>query len=181
MLVGSTCFGFYCRSAAAATVQGTLSEAGVVWVSDGSKPAPSTDQTTLRQTSRTFVPNLLVVPAGSSVLFPNDDDYIHSVYSLQGPDYFDIGFYSKGPGKLVTFPRPGVNQIACHIHASMHAVIVVVDGPFAQIKSSGESFTLTDVRPGLHAIHVWTLAGGERTGPLRVGSAEARVVLNRPL
>src|SRR5579863_7145360 len=164
----------------AATVQGTLAEPGVVWVSDGSNPAPSTNQNVLRQTNRTFVPDILVAPAGSSVLFPNDDDYIHSVYSSQGPDYFDIGFYSKGPGKLVTFPRSGVNQIACHIHASMHAV-VVVDGPFAQTKSSGESFTLTDVRPGQHAIHVWTLAGGERTGPLRVGSAQARVVLNSPL
>jgi plastocyanin len=165
----------------AATVQGTLSEPGVVWISDGSKPASSSDQATLRQTSRTFVPAVLVVPAGSSVLFPNDDDYLHSVYSAQGPDYFDIGFYSKGPGKLVTFPRPGVNAIACHIHASMHAVIVVADGPFAATTTGNETFTLIDVRPGAHALHVWSPSGGERTGPIKIESAGARIVLQRPL
>jgi plastocyanin len=170
-----------CAPAYAGTVQGTLTEPGVVWISDGSKPVPGTDQETLRQSNRTFIPALLVVPAGASVIFPNDDNFLHSVYSAQGPDYFDIGFYSKGPGKVVTFPTPGVNEIACHIHASMHAVIVVVDGPFAQTASPGETFTLTGVRPGLHAIHVWSPTGGERTGPIRIGGAAARMVLNRPL
>jgi plastocyanin len=167
--------------AEAATVQGTLAEPGVVWISDGSAPSSNAEQLAMRQVNRAFVPDVLVVPVGASVLFPNDDSFIHSVYSSQGPDYFDIGFYSKGPGKLVTFPRAGVNQIACHIHASMHAVVIVVDGPYAQTKSNGESFTLTDVRPGQHAIHIWTPGGGEKTGPVRIGSAQSRVVLNRPL
>lgn len=163
-------------AASAATVEGELASAGVVWISDGSQPAVS-EQPAMRQAGRAFIPPLLVVAAGANVLFPNDDAFLHSVYSVSGPDPFDIGFYTKGPGKVVSFPRQGVVIVGCHIHASMHATIVVVDGPWAQTSANGESFTLSGVRAGAHALHVWSPDGGERTSPIRIRTGEARVVL----
>jgi plastocyanin len=166
--------------AQAATVEGRLDDPGVVWISDGSAPAPS-DQPAMHQLNHAFLPALMVVTAGSNVLFPNDDAYLHSVYSVSGPDPFDIGFYTKGPGKLVSFPRAGAVIVGCHIHPSMHATIIIVNGPWAQTSAGGESFRLENVRPGAHALHVWTPEGGERTSPIRIGSVEARLVLNRAL
>jgi hypothetical protein len=117
---------------------------------------------------KTFVPDLLVVTVGTAVRFPNDDDFFHSIYSELGPDPFDIGFYDTGPGKYVLFEHPGVVAVRCHIHGSMHATIIVVDGPWAQTHTPGETYTLVNVRPGRHLLHSWSPTNG---------SAETNVTL----
>ncbi len=150
-------------AASAATYSGTLATAGVAWISDESKPAPSSDIPEMRNTMKTFVPDVLVITAGSTVRFPNDDPFFHSIYSDNGPDDFDIGFYDNGPGKTVSFPKPGVVNVRCHIHGRMHATIIVVDGPWAQTHGPSETFTLPNVRPGSHVVHTWTPESGERT------------------
>jgi hypothetical protein len=166
--------------ASAATVRGTLALPGVVWVSDGSAPVPGPEQL-MRQHDKTFVPDLVVVSVGGSVRFPNDDNFYHSVYSASDDDPFDIGFYDTGPGKLVTFATAGVDQITCHIHAIMHATVVVVDGPWARTMGNGQGFILNNVRPGKHDLHVWSLDGGERKMPLDVPNAAARVILTHAM
>lgn len=166
--------------ASAATIQGKVTSAGVVWVSDGSKLPPGPDQI-MGQTNKTFVPDFLVVNAGGSVRFPNNDNFYHSVYSASTADPFDIGFYDTGPGKLVSFPHAGTNAITCHIHVFMHGTIVVVDGPSARTTSDGAAFTLENVRPGNFTLHVWTPAGGEHAETVRVAGAKTRVVLDHAL
>jgi plastocyanin len=151
----------------AADVSGTLPDPGIVWVSDGSHPA-AMPEATMRNTHKSFQPDLLVITPGTNVRFPNDDDFFHSIYSDSTPDPFDIGFYDNGPGKLVPFARPGVNAIRCHIHGSMHGTIIVVDGPWAQTSTPNEKYVLHDVRPGEHVLHIWTLEGGEKTSKIKV-------------
>lgn len=151
----------------AASYSGSLAQPGVVWISDDSKPAPL-PESEMRNTRKSFVPDLLVITAGSSVRFPNDDSFFHSVYSENGPDSFDIGFYDNGPGKLVAFPKPGVVLLRCHIHGTMHATIVVVDGPWAQTHAADEKYTLTNVRTGSHILHTWSADGGEQTRSVNV-------------
>ncbi len=122
----------------------------------------------MRNEHKSFVPDLIVITAGSSIRFPNDDAFYHSIYSAGGPDPFDIGFYDTGPGKTVTFAKPGVVAVRCHVHGIMHGTIVVVDGPWAQTRAADEKFTLTDVRPGTHVLHEWTPDGGEKTSTVTV-------------
>src|ERR1700694_5445449 len=93
--------------AAAATVTGQLAEPGIAWVSQGQR-GKATDEQSMRNTHKAFVPDFLAIAAGSSVRFPNDDSFFHSIYSESDPDPFDIGFYDTGPGKVVTFEKPGV-------------------------------------------------------------------------
>lgn len=145
--------------AAAATVRGQTA-ATVVWIS-APKAAPKPVEGVLTNRDRTFVPPLLVIPAGSTVRFPNDDPFYHSIYSTSPADPFDIGFYGTGPGKVVPFPNPGIIDVHCHVHASMHATIVVVDGPYAL--AAGGKFELDGVPPGKHTLHEWDLQNGERT------------------
>jgi plastocyanin len=179
LLFAITLLAFAAERASAATISGKLASAGVVWVSDGSKLPPGPDQV-MGQTNKTFVPDFLIVNVGGSVRFANNDNFYHSVYSASEADPFDIGFYDTGPGKLVTFARAGVNAITCHIHAFMHGTIVVVDGPWARTTADGAAFTLVNVRPGTHVLHVWS-ATGERTEPVRVAGAAARVALDHAL
>lgn len=154
-------------AAGAATYSDVLPEPGVAWIS-GAPAAVATDRPAMRQTARTFVPDLLVVPVGSSVTFPNDDAFYHSVYSVSPGNAFDLGLYDTGPGKAVTFAVPGVVDIRCHVHGSMHATIVVVDGPVARTTQPGERFRIDGVAPGRRTLHVWTPEGGESSRPVVV-------------
>jgi plastocyanin len=148
--------------AAAATYRGTLASPGVAWISDGSRPAAVSAEFAMTNKNKSFQPNLLVIPAGSNVRFPNEDPFFHSIYSDSAPDPFDIGFYDTGPGKLVSFANPGVVAVRCHIHGSMHGTIVVVDGPYAVTDKPGEAYEIENVRPGRHVLHTWTPDDGEK-------------------
>src|SRR3954468_1072696 len=50
----------------------------------------------LVQKDKMFSPHLLVVPAGSSVEFPNLDPFFHNVFSLFNGKRFDLGLYESG-------------------------------------------------------------------------------------
>ena len=139
--------------AGAATVRGVAAVPSVVWVT-GQSPAPTTDSE-IRQTAKTFNPAALIVPVGSSVKFPNDDGFYHSVYSISPSNPFDLGLYDNGPGKSVVFANSGVVDVRCHIHGSMHATIVVVDGPYVVTTHADEPYRL-NVSRGPHVLHVWT-------------------------
>ncbi len=158
-------------SASAATIRGAT-DAAALWVSaPGAVPAPTTVE--MRNSHRTFIPPFVIIAEGSSVRFPNDDPFYHSIYSASKADPFDIGYYGPGPGKSVAFPNPGIDQVHCHIHASMHAVIVVADGPFAQ--SSGGRYEIDGVPAGTFVLHAWDPTHGERSMTVVVPAANATV------
>jgi plastocyanin len=153
--------------ASAANVVGHLRSPGVVWIDDGSKVQPIS--ATMRNVEKSFIPEIVIVPVGSSITFPNDDPFFHNIYSTGGADTFDLGFYDMGPGKTEVLSKAGVLDVGCHIHKQMHAVIVVVDGPYTQ--TDDFAFKLADVRPGKHALHAWSVGYGERTVEVVVPSS----------
>jgi len=140
-------------AASAATYHGTAAQPSVVWIT-GPGPQPVADAE-IRQTQKTFTPALLVVPTGTSVKFPNDDAFYHSVYNVSPANPFDLGLYDTGPGKSVTFSNSGVAEVRCHVHGSMHATIVVVDGSYVVTTRPNESYSIAAPR-GSHVMHVWT-------------------------
>jgi plastocyanin len=143
----------------AANVVGHLRSPGVVWIDDGSRLQPVS--ATMRNVQKSFIPEIVIVPVGSSITFPNDDPFFHNIYSTGGADTFDLGFYDMGPGKTEVLSKAGVLDVGCHIHKQMHAVIVVVDGPYTQ--TDDFAFKLADVRPGKHELHAWSVGYGERS------------------
>ena len=174
LFVVALALGALCGSASAATLVGATS-ATVVWVSVANY-VPSTATYEMRNRDKSFLPPFLVIPAGASVRFPNDDAFYHSIYSSSPADPFDIGYYDNGPGKVVPFPKPGVIIVKCHIHAFMMSIIIVTDGP-----SSGTAYgtyRLDDVPPGAHVIHMWSQTHGESTQRIRVPATHGIVTLN---
>ena len=63
-------------------------------------PVPGVPQTssmlTMEQSDTSFVPSLLVVGVGSTVLFPNGDPFFHNVFSYSSAKRFDLGRYPRG-------------------------------------------------------------------------------------
>src|SRR5580704_1837619 len=66
--------------------------------------APERDK--LTQKNRHFDPEIIVVPVGSTVSFPNEDPIFHNVFSLSKVRSFDLGYYPAGETRSVRFDRP---------------------------------------------------------------------------
>ena len=81
---------------------------------------------TLTQKDKQFNPHILVIPAGSSVDFPNLDPFFHNVFSLFNGKRFDLGLYEAHTQRTVHFDRDGISYIFCNIHPEMGAVIVTL-------------------------------------------------------
>jgi plastocyanin len=114
----------------------------------------------MQQLNRRFSPDLLVVPVGGSVSFPNMDPIFHNVFSLSKPKTFDLGSYDKGESRSVTFSKPGVVYVYCRLHPNMEATIVVTPNRwYARSDPSGQ-FRIPDVPPGRYTIVAWHKAAG---------------------
>jgi plastocyanin len=114
----------------------------------------------LEQKHRRFVPDTLVIPAGSAVSFPNLDPIFHNVFSLSKPKSFDLGNYPKDHTRTVTFPKPGIVFVNCHLHPNMSAVIVVTPNRWSTRPDAAGRFVLDDVPPGAYTIVAWHKVAG---------------------
>jgi plastocyanin len=140
----------------------------VVWLDTRRPVQPVTAEITTSEKS--FSPHVLVVPAGSTVSFPNHDPFNHNVFSLSEEQPFDLGLYGRGQTRSVRFTRAGIIRVYCNVHAQMSALIVVRDGPyFAQPEGDG-SFALPPVPAGRYLLHAWHERAGELTQSLDVPS-----------
>ena len=114
----------------------------------------------MEQQNRRFSPDLVVIPAGSSVSFPNFDPIFHNVFSLSKPKSFDLGNYPKGQTRMVTFPKPGLVAVYCHLHPNMAGTILVTPNQWGVRVEAGGQYTLPDVPPGKYTVVAWHKTGG---------------------
>jgi plastocyanin len=75
----------------------------VVWLDTRRPVQPVTAEITTSEKS--FSPHVLVVPAGSTVSFPNHDPFNHNVFSLSEEQPFDLGLYGNKYGQ--PYPQEG--------------------------------------------------------------------------
>jgi plastocyanin len=130
----------------------------------------------LRQKNKSFIPRVLGVPVQSLIEFPNDDLIFHNVFSLSGPEPFDLGLYRNGESPSRTFAQPGLYRVFCNIHSHMSALILVVPTPHVVLAGSDGRFVL-DLPPGRYRL----TALSERASPVSVevvAEAGAAVVPN---
>jgi plastocyanin len=107
------------------------------------------------QRNKMFEPRLLVVPAGSIVEFPNNDPWLHNVFSISRSRQFDLGLYEAGVLRKVRFGRAGVSYLFCSIHPEMMAVVVTVDSTYFGVSDKGGRIDIDNVPPGQYLLHVW--------------------------
>jgi plastocyanin len=106
------------------------------------------------QVDRTFVPDLLVIPVGSTVEFPNSDAVSHQIYSFSSAKHFQLPLYRGKPYPPVHFDQSGVITLGCNIHDEMLAYLLVTDAPyFGRTDSTGR--WSTDLPRGRYQVTVW--------------------------
>ena len=118
-------------------------------------PASARRHYRMLQHNKTFEPELLVVPLGSIVDFPNLDPWFHNVFSLYQGKRFDLGLYQAGAEKEVVFDRPGPSFLFCNIHPQMTAVILTVNSDLFGISDKSGRLLIRQVPAGRYRMHVW--------------------------
>jgi plastocyanin len=106
------------------------------------------------QVHRAFVPDLLVLPAGSTVEFPNSDSVSHQIYSFSAAKRFQLPLYRGKPYPPVHFEHTGVVTLGCNIHDSMLAYVVVTDAPYFGRTDATGSWSV-ELPRGTYRVSVW--------------------------
>jgi plastocyanin len=114
----------------------------------------------VQQVDRRFVPDLVVVPAGSTVSFPNMDPIFHNIYSLSKTKSFDLGSYDKGQTKTVAFSRPGIVDVYCRLHPNMAATVVVTPNRWYARPDRTGHYQIPNVPPGRYTVVAWHKTAG---------------------
>jgi plastocyanin len=141
----------------------------VVYIVGYSEPGAGQATAQIAQKGRKFVPDLVAVTVGESVSFPNQDSFLHNVFSQSSARKFDLGSFKKGDTKEKDFTTAGVIDVYCNIHPEMAATILVLPNKRHTRTKPDGTFVIDGVKPG-----TWTVfAYGRRA--LKPASARVTV------
>jgi plastocyanin len=118
---------------------------------------------TLTQKDKTFRPHILAVQTGSTVEFPNEDTIFHNVFSLSGPQPFDLGLYRAGASRSKAFAQAGEYRVFCNIHPQMTALILVVATPYV-VRPGPDGRYALDLPPGRYRLTAVSQRAAPATG-----------------
>jgi plastocyanin len=107
------------------------------------------------QKGEEFVPYVLPIQAGTTVLFPNKDNIRHHVYSLFPPKKFELMLYKGTPPAPILFDRPGVVVLGCNIHDWMIAYIFVLETPYFAKSGEDGKVEIQNLPQGAYEVRVW--------------------------
>jgi len=116
-----------------------------------------------------FLPHVLPVPVGSTIVFPNNDQVDHNVFSMSRTKKFNLGSYKPGESKTIVFDKPGIVELRCDVHAEMAAYILVLKNPYFAVTDKKGNYRIPDtaylqqaglkdlpeLAPGKYAIKTW--------------------------
>lgn len=116
--------------------------------------ARSPEPAEMGQAGRQFVPQVLVVPVGTPVSFPNRDTVRHHVYSFSPAKKFELKLYIGTPANPVVFDQAGIVVLGCNIHDQMVGWIVVVDTPY-YARTGPDGRAVLEAPPGSYRLRSW--------------------------
>src|SRR5688572_4930511 len=179
LIVTGVCIALFSTELSAAVVTGKvmfLTKRGqrpvvnetLVWLeATGRAPKRPASAFTMTTRSKTFLPHILAVPAGSTINFPNEDPIAHNLFSLTPGNAFDLGLYRRGVGKNHKFETPGAVNVYCNVHPNMSAVVHVMSTPWYGFADANGNYSF-DVPPGKYRVTAWNEQGGSATSEIQV-------------
>jgi plastocyanin len=127
----------------------------VYFLPKSGSPAPKPGSYSIKTRSKGFSPALLVVPAGSSIRFPNTDTILHNVYSQSPGNQFELGLYGPGQTRETVLRKPGLVIVSCNVHHNMRANVVVLATPYYARPDNHGRFELKNLPPGPGTLVFW--------------------------
>jgi plastocyanin len=77
------------------------------------------------QRGRSFNMAQITIGRGESLVFENNDEFLHQIYVSSPALQFESDEQAPGQNVTVTFPASGTFEVHCHIHPKMGLVVNV--------------------------------------------------------
>jgi len=138
---------------------------------DWNFPAAKMDQ---KQCS--FIPRVVIAPAGGTVEFLNSDRLLHNVRSVgkENPPFNRAQPHARSIS--FAFKQPELLRVDCDLHSWMRGWVVVAEHPFYAVTNEQGEFTLENVPRGKYTLQVWQESLGNVTQEVVVGDKGATTV-----
>jgi len=164
-------------AAVAGTIEGKVSAGNSVVYVDAvpgkSFPAPS-QKALIDQKHLMFNPRVLVIQAGTTVEFQNDDSVQHNVFwpSVGGNRKLshNLGTWPQGEKRPFKFDQAGVVPLLCNVHPEMSGYIIVSPTPYFAQTDAGGNYKIDNVPDGKYTVVAWH-DGAKETKPVNVAGA----------
>lgn len=90
----------------------------VVW-------AEAVKETKVTQKDREFSSTEITIKPGEKVVFQNEDEVTHNVFSTSKANAFTIKVQKPGESSTVDFTEEGTTEVRCAIHPKMKLTVTV--------------------------------------------------------
>jgi len=128
-----------------------------------------------------FEPDFVVTAVGQPVLFMNQDEIFHGVFSYSRPNQFERPPFPPGETRAVRFEHPGVVRTYSPLHTDMRGVILVVPDAHHALPNAHGVFQIGGVPAGRYRLSLWTERQGEVARDISLAAGEvARADLKLP-
>ena len=154
---------FSCLNVFAGTLSGGVKVTGqsaVVLESVPAKPFPAPTQTAaMNQEGMKFIPALLVIQQGTTVVFSNGDNVPHDVFwpNISGKKSLshNVGTFNKGKTLSFKYDNAGNVPLLCNVHPEMLGTIVVSPSPYFAETDTAGNYLIKDVPDGAYKATEW--------------------------
>ncbi|WP_157731114.1 carboxypeptidase regulatory-like domain-containing protein [Variovorax sp. HW608] len=146
----------------------------VVWIENAppGAAAPAAQKVEVDQKGCTFVPRVVVVPAGGTVDFLNSDRLLHNIHATPKDNVSFNRTQPMGRTIPVSFAQPEIVRINCDLHSWMTAWVVVAAHRFYAITGPDGGFAFDDLPPGQYRLQVWHERLGTMPASVTVGEQQ---------
>jgi plastocyanin len=117
-----------------------------------------------------FVPRVVIVPAGETMEFLNSDRLLHNVRSSAKENSPFNRAQPHARTISFVFKQPELLRVDCDLHSWMRGWVVVAAHPFYAVTNEQGEFSLENVPPGKYTLQVWQESLGNMTQEVTVGN-----------
>jgi plastocyanin len=147
---------------------------GVVYLEDAPREAGVSLSGTLDNHDMAFLPNIVIITAGGSVIFTNTDPVTHNVFTPDG-EKWNLGEIPQNGSVVKRFDTPGTYTVLCNLHPTMLAYLVVSPSSYFARTDPDGAFTIKNVPTGMYHVTAWVPRLKPVTQTVTVAGADATV------
>ena len=151
----------------------------VVWIDNppAATPAPVAASPQVDQKACVFIPRVLLVPAGGTVEFLNNDRLLHNLHSRSKINPSFNRTQAKDRTIPIKFTSPELIRLDCDLHPWMRGWVVVANHPYYAVTDARGQFQFGSLPSGEYTLKTWHETLGETTRTITVGDAPAAVTI----
>ncbi|MBI3871542.1 MAG: hypothetical protein HY304_00505 [candidate division Zixibacteria bacterium] len=131
----------------------------------------------LNQKNKEFVPHVLPIVRGTTVVFFNHDDFLHNLHGYrQSKTVFNVAMPYVGMKWKKKFDEAGKVSILCDVHPEMSAYIIVLNTPYFTKTGKDGAFVIPHVPAGEYVLQTWHEKGKAKTLTITVSGSDTTAV-----